>query len=88
MPCIGCFSAVFSAYFTWGSACVSPDGGFRNCTQDLHTFNALLTSWRAYCMVWKSYSSGELVLVVGSEHFTFRSVRTITDIANIVNVTF
>jgi len=37
-------------------------------------------------MVWKSYSSGELVLVVGSEHFTFRSVRTITDIANIVYV--
>ena len=52
-------------------------GGFRNCIQNLHTLNALLTSWKAYCMVGKSYSSGVLVLVVGSEHFTFRSVRTI-----------
>jgi len=39
-------------------------------------------------MVGKSYSSGGLVLVVGSEHFTFLSVRTILDIANIAEVTF
>ena len=39
-------------------------------------------------MVGKSYSSGVLVLVGGSEHFALRSVRTITDISNIVNVAF
>ena len=33
-------------------------GGLRNCTQDLHTFNALLTSWNAYCMVESAYTQG------------------------------
>ena len=33
-------------------------GGLRNYTQDLHTFNALLNSWNAYCMVENAYTQG------------------------------
>ena len=48
----GVFSSGFRrGFYVRNCWCLSLFGGFQNCTQDLHTFNALLTSWKAYCMV-------------------------------------
>jgi hypothetical protein len=62
-------------------------GGLQKCTQDLHTFNALLTSCRRHCMVEKAYTASFWCRVEAMSYLSCPPGAPHLDVANASNVT-
>ena len=81
---------MFSGGFYVRSCCVWPYvKGYRNRTQYLHTFYALLTSWKAYCMVENAYTGSFwcrveamsfLSCTPGAHHLDITNTRNVTQL--------